>query len=155
MQKSSKIYLIVGLILALVIIGVVVVVGKGSTGPGQLDEFATCLKDQGAVFYGAFWCSHCQATKALFGKSAKFLPYVECSTPDGSAQTQVCKDKKIESYPTWVFKDSSQLNGEVTLEALSGKTGCPISPTVATSTATTTVVGTITASPATTTFKIQ
>lgn len=134
MQKDSKIYLIVGLILAVVIIGFVVYTAKNSnTGPGDLDQFATCLKDEGAVFYGTFWCPHCRATKALFGKSAKLLPYVECSTPDGNAQTQVCIDKKIESYPTWIFKDGSQLHGELTLQALSDKTNCPIYPATTTS----------------------
>lgn len=125
MQKDTKIILIGGLILAVVIVGLVFAV-RDNSGPGKLDGFATCLKDQGAVFYGTFWCSHCRATKALFGSSAKLLPYVECSTPDGNGQTQVCIDKKIESYPTWIFKDGSQLHGEVTLEALSEKTGCPI-----------------------------
>lgn len=149
MQKDSKIYLIGGLIVAIAIIGAVVYAAKSNRGPGQLDGFATCLKDQGAVFYGTFWCPHCLATKKLFGKSASKLPYVECSTPDGSGQTQVCIDKKIESYPTWIFKDGSQLHGEVSLEALSEKTGCPINSsgvsdvstatTTATSTATTTI----------------
>ena len=137
MQKDSKIYLIGGLIVAIAIIGIVVYVAKKNSGPGKLDGFATCLKDQGAVFYGAFWCSHCQATKRLFGSSASKLPYVECSTPDGSGQIQVCTDKKIESYPTWIFADGSQLKGEVTLDQLAEKTGCSIY-SVATTTATTT-----------------
>ena len=48
---------------------------------GQLDDFAQCLTDKEAVFYGAFWCPHCQAQKRMFGNSVKLLPYVECSTP--------------------------------------------------------------------------
>src|SRR5665811_873658 len=40
--------------------------------PGQYDEFAQCIKDSGTVFYGAFWCSHCQAQKKMFGSSADF-----------------------------------------------------------------------------------
>jgi thiol-disulfide isomerase/thioredoxin len=125
MQKDSKIYLVVGLILAVIVVGLAVYGAKSAnSGPGELDDFATCLKDQGATFYGAFWCPHCQATKRLFGKSADKLPYVECSTPDGNGQTQICIDKKIQGYPTWIFKDGSQLTGEQTLEALSGKTGC-------------------------------
>lgn len=95
-----------------------------SAGPGKLDAFADCLKQNGATFYGAFWCPHCQSQKALFGKSAKRLPYLECSTPDGRGQTAVCKDKKIESYPTWEFKDGSRLNGEIPLAQLAEKTGC-------------------------------
>lgn len=92
--------------------------------PGKYDEFATCLKDKGAVFYGAFWCPHCQSQKALFGRSAKNLPYVECSTADGKGQLQACTDKKIESYPTWTFADGTMEKGEATLEALAQKTSC-------------------------------
>lgn len=94
------------------------------SGPSNLDGFAQCLKDKGATFYGAFWCPHCQNTKKMFGTAAAKLPYVECSTPDAQNQTQVCKDAKIESYPTWVFADSSRLNGEQTLKQLADKSGC-------------------------------
>lgn len=91
---------------------------------GKYDDFAKCLKDKGAVFYGAFWCSHCQNQKKSFGASVEFLPYVECSTPDGRGQIQVCIDKNIEGYPTWVFSDGSRQSGEVPFETLSSKTGC-------------------------------
>lgn len=90
------------------------------------DAFATCLKDQGAVFYGAFWCPHCQAQKKLFGKSVKLLPYVECSTADATGQTQECVDKKITGYPTWEFADGSRLNGEIPLAQLAEKTSCQL-----------------------------
>ncbi len=99
-------------------------------GPGKYDTFAQCLKDKGATFYGAFWCPHCKAQKALFGSSVKLLPYVECSTPDGAGQTQECKDKKIEGYPTWELADGTRLPIEtsagVSLETLSSKTGCTL-----------------------------
>lgn len=92
--------------------------------PGKYDTVAQCINDSGAVFYGAFWCSHCQATKAMFGKSARLLPYVECSEPDGSGQLAVCKDKNIEGYPTWEFADGSRLGGERSIEELATKTSC-------------------------------
>lgn len=94
--------------------------------PGKLDTFATCLKDKGAVFYGAFWCPHCQEQKTMFGRSRSKLPYVECSTPDGNSQLQICKDKQIVGYPTWEFADSSRENGTVSLIKLSEKTSCPL-----------------------------
>ena len=94
--------------------------------PGKLDEFAKCLKDKGAKFYGAFWCSHCQSQKKLFGNSAKHLPYVECSTQDSMGQLPVCNQEKIEGYPTWKFIDGTVEEGEMTLEELSEKTGCPL-----------------------------
>ena len=73
--------------------------------PGKYDTFAQALKDKGATFYGAFWCPHCKAEKALFGTSVKLLPYVECSAQNGVDQLQVCIDKKVETYPTWTFPD--------------------------------------------------
>jgi len=111
------------------LIVVIIVLGLGAaffvkTGPGNLDSFTQCLKDKGAIFYGAFWCPHCQRTKALFGSSAKLLPYVECSTPDGKSQLQECKDKEIKTYPTWIFTDGSILTGERTLQELAEKTAC-------------------------------
>jgi hypothetical protein len=76
----------------------------------------------------------------MFGSSISKVNYVECSTPDGNNQTQICVDKGIKSYPTWVFSDGSNLTGEVTLEKLSQKTGCLLpgattTPTSASSTA--------------------
>jgi len=99
---------------------------KTSFAPGVLDSFAQCIKDKGIIFYGAFWCPHCQATKAEFGTSESKLPYVECSTPDGSAQTQVCIDKQITEYPTWVEPDGTRVTGEHTLQELSTDFGCPL-----------------------------
>lgn len=125
MRKNAKIFILIIGILILGTIGTVLVrLNSIPSGPGKLDAFATCLKDKGAIFYGAFWCPHCQATKKLFGSSQRLLPYVECSTADGYAQLQICKDKKIEGYPTWEFADSSRLSGEVTLQQLADKTAC-------------------------------
>lgn len=115
-------------IVSLLILGTIIAVlfGRNATpvGPGKYDDFATCLKDEGAVFYGTFWCVHCQATKELFGSSKKLLPYVECSTLDGKNQMQICTDKKIEGYPTWEFADGSRLTGELSLQQLAEKTSC-------------------------------
>lgn len=94
--------------------------------PGKLDSFAQCLGEKKATFYGAFWCPHCQAQKALFGNSEKLLPYVECSTPDSKGQTQICIDKTITGYPVWEFEDGSRLSGEQTLETLADKTKCEL-----------------------------
>ena len=51
--------------------------------PDGLETFAQCLGEKRALFYGAFWCPHCQEQKAMFGAAQRRLPYVECSTPDG------------------------------------------------------------------------
>ena len=117
------IYIIVVLLVVAGIAYVITTPGKS----GKYDNLAQCIKDSGATFYGAFWCPHCQAQKAEFGKSAKLLPYVECSTPDGQGQLQVCKDAGVTSYPTWKFANSTTtLTGEIPLADLAEKTGCKL-----------------------------
>lgn len=91
----------------------------------KYDSFGICLTEKGATFYGAFWCQHCKEQKKKFENSAK-IPYVECSTPDGNGQNAICKEKGVESYPTWIFADGTKLTGEVSLEILSQKTGCEL-----------------------------
>ncbi len=127
MSNKNIFFSIIGLLILGTIGAILLQSPSVPAGPGQYDTFAQCLKDKGATFYGAFWCPHCQAQKELFGSSVKYLPYVECSTADGSGQTQICIDKKIESYPTWEFTDGSRLTGEIPLQQLSDKTSCPLS----------------------------
>ncbi|MFZ2484773.1 MAG: hypothetical protein WAX80_00150 [Minisyncoccia bacterium] len=124
MNKNTLIW-IIGIVL--VVAGVAwLIVTPARTRTGPLDAFATCIKDSGATFYGAFWCPHCQNQKAMFGVSAKLLPYVECSTPDGKGQLSVCKDAGVTGYPTWVFADGTRESGEVALEKLGEKTSCEL-----------------------------
>lgn len=130
MTQKNIFLLVIGLLILGTIATVLLQSPSVPAGPGKYDTFAQCLKDKGAIFYGAFWCPHCQDQKELFGSSAKYLPYVECSTPDGSAQTKECIDKKIEGYPTWELADGTRIPNEngagVTLETLSAKTSCPL-----------------------------
>lgn len=108
------------------LIAVFVFINSLQNQPGKYDAFATCLKDKGAIFYGAFWCPHCQNQKKMFGSSERLLPYVECSTPDGKNQLTICREKNIQGYPTWEFKDGTRKSGEIPLEELSQKTSCPL-----------------------------
>lgn len=117
--------------LSYLLVAIVVIGGIGywiydSSQPGKYDNFAKCLNDKGAVFFGAFWCPHCQNQKKAFGKSFKYVKYIECSTPDGRGQTKECKDKNIEGYPTWDFTDGSRESSEVPFPKLSEKTGCTL-----------------------------
>lgn len=126
MQKNA-ILIIVAIIFVLVLGGVVSYFSYQETaGPSPYDGFAQCLTEKNLTFFGAFWCPHCQAQKKLFGTAAKYLPYVECSTPDGQSQTQQCKDKDIKGYPTWIFPDGSTTTGEQSFAILSEKSGCPL-----------------------------
>src|SRR5258708_8624559 len=129
MDKNVKIFISVIGILIIGIVAAVILRGSATPqGPGKYDDFAKCIKDSGAKFYGAFWCPHCQGEKKLFGSSARYLPYIECSTSDGQGQFQICKDANIKSYPTCVLKDDTILPTEnynvVSLKTLAAKTGC-------------------------------
>jgi hypothetical protein len=113
-----------------IVLVVIIIGGAGAyfsfkpEGPGKLDDFAQCLSSSGAKFYGAFWCSHCQDQKKDFGSSKKYLPYVECSTPDGQDQLPVCKDAGVKGFPTWIFANGEKISGRLSLETLAEKTMC-------------------------------
>ena len=124
METTNKTTIVAGAIALALVVGFLIYASTVGNGPSKYDGFAQCLKDKGAIFYGAFWCPHCQAQKALFGSAKKYLPYVECSTPDARGQLPICIEKKIASYPTWYFPDMSTTTGEVSLEMLAQKTGC-------------------------------
>ena len=117
------------IILTLLLVVIITLIAWAATqqsAPSKLDGFAQCLKDKGAVFYGAFWCPHCVEQKKLFGTAKRFLPYVECSTEGGNRQTQECIDKKITGYPTWHFADGTEESGLLELSRLAEKTGCAL-----------------------------
>lgn len=90
------------------------------------DNFATCIADSGAEFYGAFWCPHCSDQKKLFSDSSDLLPYIECDVNGKDSQYELCKEEGIEGYPTWKFPDGTVKNGLVSLEDLSDLTSCPL-----------------------------
>jgi thiol-disulfide isomerase/thioredoxin len=121
-------YIIFVVIVILFVIGLGVFMNKAA-GPGKYDDFAKALRDRGAQFYGAFWCPHCQAQKAVFGSSKKYLPYIECSNPNKS-QTQACTEAKIESYPTWRFKDGITLSSKDAPTVCNVKPGLPTEPAI-------------------------
>ncbi|MCM2325720.1 MAG: thioredoxin domain-containing protein [Candidatus Woesearchaeota archaeon] len=112
-------------VLFFVILGGIFLVQRNQN--GKYDEFAQCLVDSGAVMYGAWWCPHCQEQKKEFGQSWRILKnnggYVECSTAD-KQQTEFCSQQKIEGYPTWRFRNETELSGKVSFQSLAVKTGC-------------------------------
>lgn len=97
-------------------------------GQRKYDGFASCLKDRGVKFYGAWWCPHCEEQKEKFGASMDEVPYIECGVQgDTRAKTQVCKDANITHYPTWQFPPMGERFERVfTLQELSDRTGCSL-----------------------------
>ena len=87
-----------------------------------MDDFAKCLTEKGAKFYGASWCPHCKDQKDSFGSSLQYVKYIECATSSG--QTMECDAAGVDRYPTWIFADGSKLTGNLPFDALASKTGC-------------------------------
>ena len=112
--------------IAFVVVVLVAAVFLMKPSAGKYDALAQCITEKGATFYGTFWCPHCAEQKKLFGSSVKYLPYVECSTPDGKGQLPVCTQANISSYPTWEFADGTRKTGTISLEELAYTTGCSI-----------------------------
>ena len=128
MNKENKIILGSAIVLCLAVIAFAIFhTSKNNVSniPGSYDKFAQCLTSKGATMYGAAWCPHCQEQKATFGDSFKFVQYVEC--PDN---TQLCIDKGIQGYPTWLIGTTTISVGfdGSTMKKLSEATGCPLPP---------------------------
>jgi uncharacterized membrane protein len=84
------------------------------------------LSDEGALFYGASWCSHCQEQKRLFGASAGRLPYIECSPGgQGTPQSSSCSAVGIQRYPTWVINGQTYAGEVLSLAQLASMTSYP------------------------------
>src|SRR5690606_15381744 len=92
------------------------------------DSFAQCVTGKGATLYNAFLAPFSQSIKTLFGSSMRYIIQVEFSTSDGSGQTQLCANKNITGYPTWIFADGTRIEGQYAtfLEDLSKRTSCPL-----------------------------
>ena len=100
----------------------------GPIGPEDptIRALAEHLTEQGALFYGASWCPHCQEQKRLFGASADRLPYIECSlTGPSGPQSAACRQAGIQSYPTWVIGGRVVAGQVLSLADLANATGFP------------------------------
>ena len=75
------------------------------------------------LFYGAWWCGHCNHQKTLFGaEAASKLPYVECDKDDPGRLR--CQTAKIRAFPTWDYRGERR-EGVLELEELRIWVGAP------------------------------
>ena len=117
-SKNLKVIIFVAfLIVALFVYATV----KNSNPNGSYDTFAGCISENGIKMYGAYWCNHCQNQKKEFGRSFKFVDYIECTQ-----KQEECDKASIKGYPTWIFADGSRHEGEISFEKLAEKTGCEL-----------------------------
>jgi glutaredoxin len=119
MKNNLKFKIIVSLVILAG--GLVVFWARSGSDASALDGFVQCLAERDIVMYGADWCPHCKKEKKAFGSSFQYVPYVEC--PD---EPQLCNEKGIKGYPTWIFPDGKRLEGRQGIEKLSEESGCPL-----------------------------
>lgn len=124
--KLSKLLFLSVLLAAVLLTAASLIIGCSSnTSAGSsaesLDQFAGCLAENGAELYGAYWCSHCESQKEMFGSSFAKIKYVECTV-----EIEKCSEEEISGYPTWKFKDGTNLPGTQSFTALAVKTGCTL-----------------------------
>ena len=114
-----------------VLVGVAVLVAAFSMAlyfqpaEGKYDALAMCLSDKGMSMYGAYWCPHCANQKEMFGSSFKYVSYIECDPKGDNANPQLCQEKGVEGYPTWIY-EGQKYEGEMTLQKISDISGCNI-----------------------------
>lgn len=123
-KNDSTIYIIAGVLV--LVIGIIIFAATkpaGSTirgGTGELDAFATCLSEEGAIFYGTEWCGFCQQQKAMFGNSMRNINFIDCDQ-----NRNLCMSEGITGYPTWKINGQAY-SGVQQLTRLSELTGCEI-----------------------------
>ncbi len=121
---SKNLHIIIGVIILALVAFFVIRGIQNARQPGEFDAFTQCLTDSNVTYYGAFWCPNCQEQERLFGRSKRFINYVECSTPQRT-QKAVCNEAGIEAYPTWDI-DGFRVQGVQPLESLALATSCEL-----------------------------
>lgn len=126
MNNTQKYIVIAMVVLILVFVGWGVSKAVQEKKPAaDAVALAQCLASKKVTMYGAYWCSHCQNQKALFGDAFKYVPYVECTENE-----KLCTAKGVQGFPTWLVPDASgkeiKLEGEQSFAALAEASGCPL-----------------------------
>ncbi len=98
------------------------IVIKSSSGRSEI-LLAKHLTNIKAKVYTAYWCEHCYAQMSLFGaEAAQYLDRIECAPGGKNAQPELCREAKIEAFPTWIINGKRYV-GSQPLGALSNVSG--------------------------------
>lgn len=68
---------------------------------------------------GTDWCHVCQAQKALFGPSFRYIDYRNCDIGT------FCDEQGITAYPTWII-NGEKYRGKQPLSRLAELSGCSL-----------------------------
>jgi hypothetical protein len=92
----------------------------------RYDAFAKCLTSNQAKMYGLYWCPHCAEQKAMFGKSFRYVNYVECAIKGSRDLAPACQAAGVKLFPAWQFANNKPVEGVFPMQELSDKTGCSL-----------------------------
>ncbi|HVI08962.1 MAG TPA: hypothetical protein VND65_11800 [Candidatus Binatia bacterium] len=92
----------------------------------KYDGFAQCLASKQVKMYGLYWCPHCAEQKEMFGRSFRYVPYVECAIKGSHELTQACQAAGVKLFPAWQFGSAPPISAVFPLYELSDKTGCSL-----------------------------
>jgi hypothetical protein len=73
----------------------------------SMTALANHLTQSGAKVYTAYWCGYCRKQVEMFGSAKLTLPVIECDPRGQNPQTDLCREKAVQGYPTW------EMNGEM------------------------------------------
>jgi hypothetical protein len=121
-SPSRKRMIWAGVVLALI----VAYVGFWYYSNHRYDEFAKCLASKQSKMYGLYWCPHCADQKAMFGKSFRYVTYVECAIKDSHELAPACAAAGVKLFPSWQFGANPPIEGVFPMQELSDKTGCSL-----------------------------
>jgi hypothetical protein len=122
-NPRSRKYLVWGVV-AVLCVGAYAVIWYHDT--HHYDAFAKCLASKNVKMYGLYWCPHCIEQKEKFGKSFQYVPYIECAIKGSKELAPECKAAGTKNFPSWHFEGAPLHEGELSLEDLSGQTGCSL-----------------------------
>ncbi len=115
MNKDTKIYLILGIVVILIVIGILWIKNMPPVSAGE----AKCIAEK-SVLYVQAGCHACKIQEDLFGSSYKYLNTIDCLV---SSDTQKCIDAQIAATPTWII-NGERYEGVQTIAKLKEITGC-------------------------------
>lgn len=116
MNKDTKIYLILVVIVILIIAGVYAIKYIKKEPPEE--RLMKCIAKNTDMLYLSKTCTHCANQKKVLGEYLSLFKTTDCFY-----ETEKCVEAKIPGYPTWII-NGKMYPGEKTIKELQELTGC-------------------------------
>jgi glutaredoxin len=114
MNKDTKTYLILAVIVTAIILGIYLF--KGEYLPGD-EKTMKCIAEK-SVIYTQPGCGHCETQKEILGDYYYLFKDINCIT-----DRDKCAEAGITGTPTWIINEEA-FEGVQTIEELKELTGC-------------------------------